>query len=64
MYFFIVLIAMVIRHPSNKIMKKFHVFVTIFKLFKTAGAHLAFVAITFLMWEKPYISIFVEIGAL
>jgi hypothetical protein len=44
-------------------MKKFHVFVTIFKLFKTAGAHLAFVAITFLMWEKPYISIFVEIGA-
>jgi hypothetical protein len=30
------------------------------------GCHfyIAFVTITFLMWEKPYISIFVEIGAL
>jgi hypothetical protein len=25
---------------------------------------IAFVTITFFMWEKPYISIFVEIGAL
>ena len=24
----------------------------------------SFVTITFLMWEKPYISIFVEVGAL
>jgi hypothetical protein len=28
------------------------------------GCHFAFVTITFLMWEKPCISIFVEIGAL
>jgi hypothetical protein len=30
----------------------------------TRHFQIAFVTITFLMWEKPYISIFVEIGAL
>jgi hypothetical protein len=35
--------------PSKKITRHFQI---------------AFVTITFLMWEKPYISIFIEIGAL